>query len=102
MKKKVQVVLNDEAAELVDLLIKGANENFDSGSITYSDLLNEMILNSKVDIKTLQAKHADLRKFLRSLASKPDIDLEQVYKTLGELKTRTQKRKTAGSTEEAS
>ena len=64
MKRKIQVLLSDDAWDLVDSLTKQANENFEVGTIGYSDLVNEMILTSKVDIKTLQVKHTDLRRSL--------------------------------------
>lgn len=92
MKKRLQIILCDEAWGAVDNLSNEANSEFDGGHINYSDLINEMILCSKVDIKALQLKHTDIRKSLRALASKGDIDLDSVLKTLNELKTSQKKR----------
>lgn len=93
MKKRLQVQLTDDAWEMVEHLAKEGNSGFDSGYISYSDAINEMILTSKVDIRTLQMKHADLRRSLRSLASRRDLDVETVLRLVAELKTKTQKRK---------
>ena len=92
MKKRLQIILSNEAWTAVDDLSKEANSDFDGGHINYSDLINEMILCSKVDIKTLQLKHTDLRKSLRALASKGDLDLDTVLKTLSELKSTVKKK----------
>ena len=87
--KRLQIILTPEAWSAVEALTNQASENFDVGSINYSDAINEMILSSKVDIKTLQLKHTDLRRSLKLLASKNDLDLESAIKTLLELKART-------------
>jgi hypothetical protein len=102
-KKRLQVILTDEAWSAVEALTQDANEKFDSGSINYSDVINEMVLSSKVDIKALQLKHTDLRRSLKALASKEDLDIELAIKSLMELKARggTGKRKNNPSIEEA-
>lgn len=92
MSKRLQVYLTDEALELVEEQLKLANEGFQAGTITYSDLISEMVLTSKVDIKTLQLKRTDLRRSLRVMASQPDIDLDTIIKSLSELKGKTQKK----------
>ena len=97
MKKRLQVVLNNEAWVAVEALSNEANSDFDGGHINYSDLINEMILCSKVDIKTLQLKHTDLRKSLRALANKGDLDIDSVLKTLTELKSTVKKKNKAVS-----
>lgn len=99
MKKRIQVVLSDEAWELVESITSEANNNFEVGSISYSDVINEMILSAKVDIRSLQLKHTDLRRSLRSLASKDNIDIEQVLKALHDLKGRNGKKVLRGSEE---
>ena len=101
MKKRLQIILNDAAWAAVESLSNEANSDFDGGHINYSALINEMILSSKVDIKTLQLKHTDLRKSLRALASKGDIDLDTVLKTLSELKSTTKKKVKLATTEVA-
>jgi hypothetical protein len=97
MKKRLQVVFSEEAWAAVEALTNQANENFDAGSINYSDVINEMILSAKVDIKALQLKHTDLRRSLRSMASKEELDLDAVIKSLLELKSKTGKRKVAAN-----
>src|SRR5438874_2559790 len=100
MKKRLQVVLTDEAWNAVEALTQEANQNFEVGNINYSDAINEMILVSRVDIKTLQMKHTDLRRSLRMLASKEDLDIESALKSLMELKVKSGKKKTNGNGEE--
>ena len=87
--KRIQVILSCEAWSAVEALTNQASENFEVGSINYSDAINEMILSSKVDIKTLQLKHTDLRRSLKLLARKNDLDLDSAIKNLLELKART-------------
>lgn len=102
MKKRVQVFLNEDALVAVERLEKEANHEFDIGSISLSDAINEMILTSRVDIQTLQGKHTDLRKAVIAMADKPDVDIDFMIKNLQELKVRTSKKtKTAMSTERA-
>lgn len=92
MRKKLQVVLTDEASTQLEKVLAEATDGFINGSINCSDLINEMILTSKIDIKALQAKHTNLRKSLRVLAAQKDIDLEAAIKTLMEMKSRNSKR----------
>ena len=92
MKKRIQVVLSDEAWAIVESVTNQANENFNVGSVGYSDVVNEMVLTSKVDIKSLQTKNTNLKRFVMSLVSKDDIDIDQVMKSLNDLKGRTGKR----------
>jgi hypothetical protein len=100
--RKLTVFLNEEAWSIFESLMKEANENNDSGTITFSNLINEMIPNAKVDIRSLQLKYADYRKTLKVLSSRKDIDLDQVVKILNEIRNKTPKRKASTSTEEAS
>ena len=88
MKKRLQVILSEEAWSAVEALTNEANQNFDVGNINYSDAINEMVLTAKVDIKALQAKHTDLRRAIRAIASKGELDLDSVIKGLMELKTK--------------
>lgn len=88
-KKRLQVILSDEAWAAVEKLTDDANAEFEAGTINYSDAINEMILTSKVDIKVLQTKHTDIRRSLRVMASKDSLDLDNVIKTLMELKSRS-------------
>lgn len=97
MKKRIQFHVNEEAALVLDQVIKEANNNFDGGNISTSDVLNEMILTSKVNIKELQLKHTDLKQSLRAMASRPDIDLDTVLNVLSELKPSTSKKRLKSS-----
>jgi hypothetical protein len=88
MTKRLQIILNEDAWNAVDALMKEVNEDFNVGNVTYSDVINEMVINSKVDVKALQIKHTDLRRSLRVMASKEELDLDGVIKSLMELKAR--------------
>lgn len=102
MIKRLQIALTDDAWIAVDLLIKEANENFATGHINYSDAINEMIINSKVDIKTLQDKHTDIRRSLKSYAKQEEPDIDALIKTLTEIKKQKQKTKQKEKTAEVS
>lgn len=91
MSKRLQISLNEDSWSLVEQITKDACENFESGSINYSDVINEMILNSKVDIKLLQLKHTDVRRSLRVMAGKDDIDIDTIIKNLMDLKGKSKK-----------
>ncbi len=86
MKRKLQVVLLDDAWKIIESVTTEANQDFKNGSINYSDVVNEMILTAKVDAKTLQAKHTNIRKSLRSLAAQKEIDFDAAIKALQEMK----------------
>ena len=94
MKKRIQVVLTEEAWAVVEAVTKEANENFDVGTVGYSDAINEMVLTSRVDIDKLRLKHTNFKRSLRSLASK-EVDLDSVIKHLHELKSKLGRKKTA-------
>jgi hypothetical protein len=53
MKRKLQVVLNDETWTAIEGLTKEANDGFINGTITYSDIVNEILLTAKLDIRGL-------------------------------------------------
>ena len=91
-KRRLQVILTDDAWAAVDSATAEANNGFDAGSINYSDTINEMILTSKIDIKLLQSKHTNIRKSLRLMAAQESVDLDDVIKALQDLKTRTTKK----------
>ena len=88
MKKKIQIVLSDEAWSALDSLTKEANEGFLNGTINYSDVANELISTGKIDIRGLQAKHTNIRKSLRLMASQKEIDIESAIKALMDLKSK--------------
>lgn len=102
MNKRLQISLTEEAWKLVEQMTNEAAINFEVGSINYSDVINEMILTSKVDIKTLQTKHTNLRRSLRIMATQKDIDIDAVIKTLNDLKGKCKKDLKLASRQEVS
>ncbi len=92
MKRKLQVILTDDSWTTLDAIVKEANLDFQSGSINMSDVVNEILLTAKIDIRALQIKHTNVRRSLRNLASKKDIDIDLAIKSLMELKAASQKR----------
>lgn len=98
--KRLQVVFTDEAWIHVDAIYKQALTDVDSISINYSDVVNEMVQNSKIDVKSFQAKHIDLRKSLKAFVSQKEIDVDQLLKTLNDFKGKTVKRKSNAQSQE--
>lgn len=92
MKRKIQIVLSEDAWELLESTTKESNSGFKNGSITYSDVVNEFLVGGKIDIRMLQAKHTNLRKSLRLMASQKEIDIDAAIRSLQELKAKTVKR----------
>lgn len=88
MLRKLQIMVTEENWITIETTLKEANENFKGGKINFSDIVNELILNAEIDIKTLQAKNVNVRKSLRSLASQKEIDLDLAIKTLTDLKNK--------------
>ncbi len=91
-KRRLLVSLTDESWGVIENLTKESNNGFETGNITYSDLINEIILSSKIDIKELQKKHTNWRRTLKVLASKEDLDIETAIKILQELKPKQKKK----------
>ena len=94
MKRKLQVVLNDETWTAIEGLTKEANDGFINGTITYSDIVNEILLTAKLDIRGLQAKHTNIRKSLRLMASQKEIDIDSAIRALMDLKSKGAKKST--------
>lgn len=92
MKRKLQVVLSEGAWVQLEAFTKDANDGFNNGSITLSDVVNELVLTAKIDIKSLQGKHINVRKSLRLLATQKEIDIDLAIKTLMDLKSKGAKR----------
>jgi hypothetical protein len=91
-KKRMQVILTEEAWAMVEAVTKEANDGFDTGTINSSDAINEMILTSKVDIKALQSKHTNIRRYLRLMAAKENMDIDEALRILADLKTKNGKK----------
>ncbi len=92
MKRKLQVLLSDESWSQLENMIKESNDNFLNGSITYSDVVNEIIMSTKLDIKSLQAKHTNIRKSLRLMSAQKEIDIDSAIRALMELKAKGTKK----------
>lgn len=90
--KRLQVDLSEEAQRIVDQKFKEANANFKSGTIRLGDLVSEMIITSKVDIRSLQLKRTNLRRSLHAMADQPNLDLDTAIKTLIDLRQKTYKK----------
>ena len=100
MKLRKQVVLTNDAWAAVEALTKSANDGFNLGHITYSDTINAMILSSKASIDTLRAKHTDVRRTLKSWASKKEVDIDSLIKDLTDIKSKATKRRSISSKKE--
>lgn len=92
MKKKLQILLTEEAWNLLDNLTKEANDGFKNGHISWSDVINEILLTAKLDIRALQAKRTNIRKSLRLMASQKDIDFDSAIKHLMDLRSKSGKK----------
>jgi len=92
MKKKLQLILNDESWTALENFTKEANDGFVNGSIAFSDVVNEIILSAKIDIRGLQAKHTNIRKSLRLMAAQKEIDIDSAIRSLMELKSKGAKK----------
>lgn len=90
--KRLQVILTDEAWSEIEKVYKDSTDGFKTGSINYSDVINEMVLNSKVDLKELRLKHTDIRKSLLNLAKSENLDVEAAIKALSEIRSRSSKK----------
>lgn len=90
--KRLQVQLSTDAWSAVESLSRDVQSDFNYGSVTYSDLINEMILSAKVDVKAFQGKIMELKRTLRVLLSKKDLDIETTFEVLNVLKSKSQKR----------
>lgn len=92
MKRKLQVILSDDSWSTLESLTKEANDGFINGNITFSDVMNEIVMTAKVDIRSLQARHTNIRKSLRLMAAQKEIDIDSAIRALMDLKTKGGKR----------
>jgi len=92
MKLRKQVVLTGEAWAAVQELTAQANEGFKLGHINYSDTINAMVLGAKVNVEALRGKHTNVKRTLKSWASKKEVDLNALIKDLNELRSKSAKR----------
>ena len=96
MKKKLQIVMSDDSWMTLENLTKEANDGFVNGSITFSDVVNEILITAKLDIKGLQAKHTNIRKSLRLMAAQKEIDIDSAIRALMEIKSKGGKKSSRG------
>ncbi len=96
MKKKLQIVMSDDSWMTLENLTKEANDGFVNGSITFSDVVNEILITAKLDIKGLQAKHTNIRKSLRLMAAQKEIDIDSGIRALMEIKSKGGRKQTRG------
>ena len=92
MSKRIQVVLSQKALDELDKVLTAASADFNTGTITLSDVVSEMVLTSNIDIKDLRIKHTNVRKYLKNLAQDENTDLDSALKTLLELKSQLSKK----------
>ena len=92
MSRKFKGTLTDEAWGLLNTYAKQANDGFIHGWITLSDVLNEIILSTRVEIPLLRMKHLNIRKSLRVMARDKEMDLDLALKSLSEMKSNAPKR----------
>lgn len=102
MNKALQIVLTDETRAMVESIINQASSDFKNGRIRVSDVINEMILTSRVDVKVLQNKNINLKKSLRLLAARDDLDSEVIEQFLEDLKLRPTKKSKSTHTDKES
>jgi hypothetical protein len=91
--KRIAMFLSEEALEIFERLLASANDGFEAGRITPSDLMSELVLSSRLDIKAIQLKHSDLRRSLRALSNREKIDIDTAIKVLLEMKGRTPRKR---------
>lgn len=87
MGRRIALQLSQEAADRFDRLLSEANQEFEVGRVLASDLLNEIILSTKVDLRALQVKHLDLRRSLKVLSSKEGLDIESAIRFLTDMRS---------------
>jgi hypothetical protein len=96
VKKKLQIVMSDESWSALENLTNEANDGFINGSITFSDVVNEILATAKLDIRGLQAKHTNIRKSLRLMASQKEIDIDSAIRALMDIKSKGVKKSSRG------
>jgi len=99
MSKRIALQLSEEASDRFDRLLKEANQGFEAGRILAADLINELILTTRIDLRALQLKHSDLRKSLKVMSAKENIDIDSAIRFLTELRGRATYKRRGNSIE---
>ena len=94
MSKRLQIMLSDSAYETVEKTQKQAVDGFPQVKINFSDVIEAMIPNSKVNLTELRLKHTDLRRTLLDLAKRKDLSVEDIVNQMSELKGALGKKET--------
>lgn len=92
MNKRIQVILSEQALVKLEKTHEEAKKGFQTGTISLADVLNEMILESNLDLKELRTKHTNLKKSLLKLAKEKDLDVETALKVIQDLKSKLTKK----------
>lgn len=82
--KRLQLKLGEEALTKLETLVAQVNEGFTLGSISQSDIVEDLIVSARIDAKALQRKHVDIKRYLKQMASDETLDLDQAIKLLEE------------------
>ncbi len=96
MSKSLNISLSEEALSLVKEKMAEVNRDFDGGRVKICDVVNEMILTSKVDVKVLQGKHMNLKRLLRSLSTRNDLDVDAIIRMVSDAKGKGARKKSNG------
>lgn len=86
MSKRLQIIISDSAFQQVEKTYNAAVEGHPTVKLNYSDVIEAMVLNSKVHVADLRLKHTDLRKTLMDLAKRKDLSVEEIISSISELK----------------
>jgi hypothetical protein len=93
------IKISEEAFGLVSKTVEEINGVFGK-LVNSSVVIDEMILNSKIDVKAMQIKHIDLHQLLRSLSSRKDLEVEDVARAIAEYRTKGGKKRATSGNEE--
>ena len=86
MSKRLQIIISDSAFEAVETTYKQVTEGHPTVKLNMSDVIEAMIFNSKINTNDLRMKFTDLRRTLLDLAKRKDLDVEEILKSVVELK----------------
>ncbi len=94
MSKRLQIILSPHAYECLEKNHKEATQGFSQVKLNFSDVIEAMILTSKLNLTDLRLKHTDLRRTLLDLAKRKDISVEDIVIQMAELKSVLGKKET--------
>ena len=94
MSKRLQIILSKTAYEYLEKNHNQATEGFHQVKLSFSDVIEAMVLNSKLNLTDLRLKHTDLRRTLLVLAKRKDVSVEDIVNQMVELKSVLGKKET--------